>query len=171
MTRLLDLAALIINGFLSIAMVALLVMMLTIVCDVFMRYVFNTPITGAYDIVEISLIIVVFYSLGAIIISLQEILIDLIDHLVSPRTVVFLQRFSALLSTAILIFIFVSMMTPAIQSYQYGEMRLELNMPTWIMWAIALVGMANGVLASLVKLITPGVMRTIRDDPPEGTLQ
>ena len=155
MARLLGVAEFIIRMFLSIAMAALVVMMMTIVSDVFMRFAFNAPITGSYDVVEFSLIVAVFYSLGAVITGLHEILIDLIDHLVRPRTVLLLQRVSALLSAAILVFIFLSMLTPAMQSYQYGEMRLELNMPTWIMWVVALVGMAGGVLASIVKLLKP----------------
>lgn len=155
MSGLLGVAESIIELFLSIAMAALVVMMFAIVADVFMRFAFNAPITGSYDVVEFSLIIAVFYSLGAVILGLHEILIDLIDHLVAPKTVLILQRISALLSAGILIFIFLSMLTPALQSYQYGEMRLELQMPTWIMWAVALVGMAGGVLASVLKLFKP----------------
>lgn len=155
MTKLIGFANLIIRIFLALAMAALVVMMMTIVLDVFMRFVFNSPITGSYDVVEISLVVAVFYSLGAVIAGLHEILIDLIDYMVPATFVVFLQRLAAFLAFLVLLFIFVSMLTPAIQSYNYGEMRLELNIPAWTIWAIALVGMAGGVLASLVKLIKP----------------
>lgn len=132
-------------------------MMMATVVDVFMRYVFNAPVTGTYDVVEICLVITVFYSLGAVISGVNEILIDLIDQLVSTPVLTFLKRASALLSCAVLIFIFVSMVTPAIQSHQYGEMRLELNMPSWIVWVIALIGMSGGVMASIVNLLHPPI--------------
>ena len=167
MIRLLSLSAQIIRVFLGISMAALMVMMLAIVADVFMRFAFNAPITGVYDIVEISLVIAVFYSLGAVISGLHEILIDLIDHMVSAKIVLFLQRLSAVLSALVLIFIFTSMITPAMQSYQYNELRLELNMPTWIMWAIALIGMAGGVMASIVKVFKP-LNSTVATTPKEA---
>jgi TRAP-type C4-dicarboxylate transport system permease small subunit len=145
----------VVRGFLYIAMAALFAMMMIIVCDVFMRFSFNTPITGAYDVVEICLVVTIFYSLGTVILGAHEILIDLIDQLVSRNAVRLLRRGVALLSAAVLIFIFVSMLIPAIQSYQYNEMRLELDMPVWIVWVIALIGMCGGVLASLINLVRP----------------
>lgn len=154
MSRLLGAAHRILYGFLLIAMAALLVMMMTIVADVFMRFAFNSPITGSYDVVEICLVVAVFYSLGSVIAGAHEISIDIIDQLVSPSIVLVLRRMTALLSAAVLVFIFVSMLTPALQSYQYGEIRLELDMPVWIVWVIALVGMCGGVLASLIALFS-----------------
>ena len=152
MLRLHTFAKRIIGGLLTISMAGLVVMMMTIVCDVFMRFIFNAPITGAYDVVEICLVIAVLYSLGTVILGADEILIDIIDQIAPPGIINLLRRIAALLSAGVLIFIFVSMVTPAIQSHQYGEMRLELNLPVWIFWAIALVGMAGGVLASLLCL-------------------
>ena len=50
---------------LRLAMLALAVMMMIIVADVTMRYVFGSPIHGAYDIVEVSLLVFVFHGLSA----------------------------------------------------------------------------------------------------------
>ena len=152
----------ILRGFLIIAMAALLVMMMAIVSDVFMRFAFNDPLTGAYDVVEICLVVAVFYSLGSVIVGAHEIVIDIIDHMAPPVVVGMLRRAAALLSAAILVFIFVSMLVPAQQSYQYGEIRLELDMPVWIVWVIALVGMSGGVLASILCLFCDAG----RDDIP-----
>ena len=155
----------IIRAFLGLAMGALGVMMMTIVFDVFMRFAFNSPVTGSYDIVEICLAIAVFYSLGAVIIGAHEIVIDLIDQVAPPPFVTVLQRVAAFASAVVLIFMLVSMITPAMQSYQYGEIRLELNLPVWIVWTIALVGMSGGVLASIVNVLQP-VKPSIRQDTP-----
>lgn len=141
-----------VRAFLAIAMMALGVMMLAIVSDVFMRYVFNSPITGVYDLVEICLVIAVFYSTGVVIQNMQEIVIDIIDQFVTSNKVRFLRRAASLLSAAVLVFIFISMLTPAMQAYQYGDIRLELKMPAWIVWVIALVGMSGGVLAAIANV-------------------
>jgi TRAP-type C4-dicarboxylate transport system permease small subunit len=85
----------ILRGFLLTAMASLFVMMMAIVCDVFMRFLFNAPITGTYDVVEICLVITVFYSLGSVIIGAHEIAIDIVDQIVSPKVVVLLRRAAA----------------------------------------------------------------------------
>ncbi|WP_346908289.1 hypothetical protein [uncultured Roseibium sp.] len=47
---------------------------------------------------------------------------------------------------------FLSMVDPARQAYLYGDMKLELNLPVWIVWVIALGGMAGGVVVSILNL-------------------
>jgi len=155
MPRLLAFAHIVIRAFLAVAMAALFLMMMTIVVDVFMRYAFNAPVVGAFDVVEICLVVAIFYSMGAAISGFHEIVIDIVDQFASPNAVAFLTRSAALLSAAVLLFIFVSMLPPAMQSYQYGEIRLELGIPVWTVWAIALVGMCGGLLASVLNILMP----------------
>ncbi len=40
----------------------IMVMMLLVVCDVFLRYVFSAPIKGSYEIVSLLMTLVVFFS-------------------------------------------------------------------------------------------------------------
>ena len=167
MSMFLSIARFAIRAYLGIAMAALAVMMMAIVFDVFMRYTFNSPVAGTFDVVEICLVITVFYSMGAAISGFHEIVIDLVDQIAPPRLVRLLYRFAGLLSLAVLLFVFVSMLTPARQSYQWGEMRLELDMPVWIVWVIALVGMCGGLLGSLVNVLQP--QGTGKADPPTTT--
>jgi TRAP-type C4-dicarboxylate transport system permease small subunit len=155
MPKLVVLANLVIRAFLAVAMAALFLMMMTIVVDVFMRYAFNAPVVGAFDVVEICLVVAVFYSMGAAIFGFHEIVIDIVDQIASPKAVALLTRLAGLLSAAVLLFIFVSMLTPAMQSYQYGEIRLELKIPVWTIWAIALLGMCGGLLASVLNILRP----------------
>ncbi len=157
MTRLFAFVDWVNRTFLGIAMLALFTMMMSIVVDVFMRYVFNAAVVGAYDMVEICLVVAIFFSIGALISGSHEILIDLIDQFVSVKSVIFLKRLTGLVSAVVFIFIFISMLTPAIQSYQYGEMRLELKMPVWIAWVFALVGMSGGVLAAIKNVLKPRI--------------
>lgn len=155
MSTLIATARFVIRAYLGVAMAAMAVMMMTIVVDVFMRYAFNSPVVGAFDVVEICLIVAVFYSMGAAISGSHEIVIDLVDQAVPPSVVRLLRRIAGLLSVAILLFIFISMLPPAVQSYQYGEVRLEMNVPVWIVWVIALIGMCGGLLASVLNVLKP----------------
>jgi TRAP-type C4-dicarboxylate transport system permease small subunit len=138
---------------LKAAMLALVVMMLVVVADVFMRYAFNAPIRGSYDIVEICLVIFVFFGIPSVIAERQEIVIDLIDGLAPKGLVRLFSAIAAVLAAAVLIFIFWSMLRPATDAYRYGDVRLELNLPVWIIWAIALTGFAGAILAALSAVL------------------
>ena len=71
---------------LAFAMLALLVMGSVTVSDVFLKYVFNRPIVGSVrSLVESLLPVVIFHGLPATFLRRQNIVIDLIDHIVSPR--------------------------------------------------------------------------------------
>ena len=52
-----------------------------------------------------------------------------------------------------------AMITPAMQSYNYGEVKMELQMPIWYLWAAALLGMAGAILCALGALIAPADRR------------
>ncbi|MCY1666537.1 TRAP transporter small permease [Rhizobium sp. SL86] len=131
---------------------ALIVMMLVTVADVFMRYVFNSPVRGSYELVEICLLISVFFALPQVIANSQEIVIDLIDGLMSPGAVNALKSIAAFATAAVLLFLLWSMLQPATEAYSYGDVKLELDFPVWILWSLALFGLANSVIASLFVL-------------------
>lgn len=137
---------------LLIPVLTLVAMMLTTVADVFMRYVFNAPVRGSYDIVEICLLISIYFALPAVLLEGRPILIDLIDGFAAPGLVRVLKSVAAFGTVAALCFVFWSMLKPAMDAYDYGDVKLELNLPVWIIWIIALFGVLNSILASLMVL-------------------
>jgi TRAP-type transport system small permease protein len=149
---------------LKAAMLALVAMMLVVVADVFMRYAFNAPIRGSYDIVEICLVIFVFYGVPSVIAERQDILIDLIDGFVPRKFVRLMSSLAAVLAAAVLVFIFWSMLRPASDAFRYGDTKLELNLPVWIIWAIALTGFAGAILAALCVALGADAPVPVRRD-------
>lgn len=140
---------------LGISMLSLMVMMLDVVADVFMRFVFNSPIQGSFDIVGICLVIMVFFGMGRVISGGHEIVIDFIDEFVPSKVARILVSIAGFLTAGLLVFIIYSMISPAIEAYNYGDIKLELNFPVWIIWAFALIGIAGAVLASLKSILKP----------------
>jgi len=61
-----------------VATVMLGLMMLLTVVDVFMRYVFNAPITGATEVSELMMVIVVFPALAWIAVERSHIRVDML---------------------------------------------------------------------------------------------
>jgi TRAP-type transport system small permease protein len=146
-----------------IAMAALGLMMLVVVADVTMRYLFNSPIRGSYDLVEMLLPVMVFFGMPSVIASRQEIVIDLIDGMVSSRFRRWLILISSVLAFLMIAFVIISMLDPARQAYEYGDVKLELAFPIWILWVVVLFGMVASLLAT-IKV----VLAAFAADPNDG---
>ena len=59
------------------------------------------------------------------------------------------------LTIATLVMFAYAMLTPALQSYNYGEVKMELQVPIWYMWALALAGIAGAILCAIGALVLP----------------
>jgi len=138
-----------------LAMIALVVMMLTTCVDVTLRFLFNRPIRGAYDIVEACLVVFVFHGMSASFFARKNIVIDVIDSLVSPRLERVLVRLSDIVSLALLVLVTAAMIAPALQAHDYGDRKLELGLQLWVLWVFAIVGLIGTVLCALGPLFRP----------------
>jgi TRAP-type C4-dicarboxylate transport system permease small subunit len=149
---------------LRLASVALVVMMLVTVLDVFLRYAFNSPIRGSYDMVEAMLAVFVFHGMSTAFLQRRNIVIDVIDSFAHRYVVAALIRVSDVLTVLTLALFAYAMITPALQAYNYGDLKMELQVPVWWLWAAALVGMAGAILCAVGALIAPA--NPHREDEP-----
>ena len=147
--------ALLERGQSRLAMVALTVMMLTTVAEVFFRYVFGRPIPGAYDMVEVCLPIFVFNGVASVFWRRQNIVIDLIDNLVSPAAARLLVRFGEGMMIVALMLVLWAMVSPALQAFDYGDRKLELGLPVYIVWIFAFCGVAGSIVCAAAALARP----------------
>jgi len=140
---------------LRLASAALIVMMVVTLLDVFLRYVFNSPIRSSYDLVETMMAIFVFHGMSTALLTRRNIVIDLIDTFAHRYVIAVLIRISDLLTVATLGLYGYAMITPALQAFNYGDLKMELGLPVWYLWAAALIGMAGGILCALGALFAP----------------
>jgi TRAP-type transport system small permease protein len=138
-----------------LAAAALVVMMLMTVADVTLRYSLNRPIPGTYDLVECMLVVFVFSGMAATFLRRRNIAIDIIDHFVGARGVVFLVRLTDLVSILTLGILVWAMSGPALQAYEYGDRKLELALPLYVLWIVALLGMVGSIICAVGALLTP----------------
>ena len=138
---------------LGLAMLMLTVMMLSTVADVVLRFAFNHPIHGAYDIVESCLAVFVFNGMAAVFFRQQHIVIDIIDHLVGHAWGRRLAVAGELIGAATLLLMLAAMISPAMQAYDYGDRKLELGLPTYTIWAGAIAGAAGAFACALGGLL------------------
>ncbi len=159
--RLIDAAGWLQRVQLWIAGGALGIMMVLTVCDVFLRYVFNSPIRGSYDSVESLLLVFVFNSMAAAFFSRRHIVIDLFDAAMGERATVALIRMADVLSVLCIGVMIWAMWVPASQAYDYGDVKLELQLPIYMLWIVALLGLLGSLFCAIVVLLArPAFSRT-----------
>jgi TRAP-type C4-dicarboxylate transport system permease small subunit len=117
-----------------------------------MRYLFNNPVRGTYDFTEVMLVVFVFHGMAACFLARANIVIDLVDALAGARRGI-LERFGDLVSFAMLLILAYAAWRPATQAFGYGETKLQLGLPIWVLWVVALVGMAGTIVCAFFMLI------------------
>ena len=137
--RLVDLAGWVQRSQLWIAAAALVILMMVTVVDVFMRYLFNRPIRASLDTVEVMLLVFVFNGMAAAFFGRRHIVIDLLDGVLGARITGVLIRIADVLSVLCLGLLVWAMRLPATQAYQYGDAKMELPIPIYVLWIVALV--------------------------------
>jgi TRAP-type C4-dicarboxylate transport system permease small subunit len=137
-----------------LAATALLVMMMGTVTDVLFRYTFNKPLRISYDLVESMLVIYVFHGMAAAFLKRRNIVIDVIDAMVDARVVRGLTIMADILSVLCLAIFAYAMTGPALQAFNYGDRKIELGLPLYVLWIFALIGIAGMILCALAALIS-----------------
>jgi TRAP-type C4-dicarboxylate transport system permease small subunit len=140
-----------------IAVAALIILMMVTVVDVFMRYVFTRPIRASLDTVEVMLMVFVFNGMAAAFFGRRHVVIDLLDGVFGAHITGVLIRISDVLSALCLALLGWAMLLPASQAYQYGDAKMELPVPIYVLWIIALVSFAGTLFCALVALAKPPV--------------
>jgi TRAP-type transport system small permease protein len=147
-----------------LAAVALVTMMTGTVLDVFFRYVFNRPLRISYDLVESMLVIYVFHGISSVFLARRNIVIDVIDSMVRPAVLRILAAIADVVSVLCLLLFLWGMIQPATQAFQYGDRKLELGLPLYVLWGFALAGLL-GTLICAVFALTHVSLRQLRSRP------
>jgi TRAP-type transport system small permease protein len=135
-----------------VAAASLVILMMVTVVDVFMRYVFNRPIRASLDAVEVTMLVFVFNGMAAAFFGRRHIVIDLLDGVFGPRVTAALIRIADVLSVFCLGLLIWAMRLPAMQAYQYGDVKMELPVPIYALWIVALASLVGTIFCALVTL-------------------
>ncbi len=130
----------------------LVAMMLITVADVSLRALFNQPITGAYDLVQLFLVGTVFLSIPDVFLNDENIVIDFVDHLFGRGAVATLKivaNFAGLVFLAVLSW---RMIQPALDSMRFGETSPDLSIPMVVHWILMIAGIVLALPAAAFML-------------------
>ena len=125
-------------------------MMLLTVADVLLRALFNRPIHGTYELIELGLACAVFLALPAVFLRDENLVVDAIDYMVKPRVVRLLDFASACLSFALLAVMLWQMVPLAQDMYAFGDVTADLSIPKIYYWVPVLAGVLGSAIATVV---------------------
>lgn len=125
-------------------------MMLLTVADVALRALFNRPINGTFELIELGLVCTVFVALPAVFLRDEHLVVDVIDHLAPARVVRWLDLFGAAASLAVLSIMVWRMIPLARDMQEFGDVTADLSIPKIVYWMPVLVGTAASAAATLV---------------------
>jgi TRAP-type C4-dicarboxylate transport system permease small subunit len=127
-------------------------MMLLTVADVVLRGLFAIPIRGMLELIELGLACTIFLALPAVFLRREHLVVDVVDHLVKPRLVRWLERLGAAISLGVLAVMAWQMWPLAQTMVEFGDVTSDLSIPRLYYWIPVLVGVGVSALVTLVQL-------------------
>jgi TRAP-type C4-dicarboxylate transport system permease small subunit len=129
---------------------ALIAMMLATTADVVLRAAVNQPIRGVVDMVEITMLLVVFLGLPDAFLRGEQVTVDVIDHLASRRVVATLRVAGAVLSALFLALLATNIVQPLLDAWRFGDRKADLPVPLYPLVALVLVCLVTSLVAMVL---------------------
>jgi len=135
-----------------VAAVFLAAMMLLTVADVVLRALFNFPLRGTYELIELLLTGTFFIALPAVFLRDDHIVVEMIDSL-APRRVPLLKRIGEGLAVLLLAVMAWQGWLAAADTIAFNDVTADLGLPRALHWILLLAGVIGAGLAALAMTV------------------
>jgi TRAP-type C4-dicarboxylate transport system permease small subunit len=138
-----------------IAAASLFVMVVLTTIDVAGRYVFNSPVIGTQDLVELGLVICVFGALGHVTLSRGHIRADMLNGVITKRSNAILSALSFIISAPIAILLTWQTASKAIENLKnMNIVTSTISVPVGPFFAFAAFGLLMLTIEMIFDIIT-----------------
>jgi len=141
--------------------ITLVLMMLLMVADIFLRYAFNSPIMGSFEIVEFMMVVVVFFGFAATQMEDGHVRVTMLVNRFPPRLRHAVDSITLLVGAAMLGMITYAALLQAAKSRAEGAISAVLFLPVYpFIYLLALgsllytLTLLAGFLAALGKAVS-----------------
>ena len=132
---------------------ALVLMTLWTVTDVITRYALAKPLKGSIDLVEATLVLVVFLALPECFRQDEQVTVDVVDHFVSENAVAVLKLIASFATTLFLVLLCYTGIQPFLDALKFGDSKPDLPIPIyWLLGSIE-IAMALSIIVLTGKFI------------------
>jgi TRAP-type C4-dicarboxylate transport system permease small subunit len=131
-------------------------MMLLTFADVLGRYLFNRPIRGAFEVTELTLLVLIFAGLPLVSRADEHVTMDFIDRLLPPAALGALIRLVHAACAAIMFFLTWQVWIKAGRISGYGDTTdvLRISVGPFVYFMDAMIALTG--LVHLYKMFVPG---------------
>lgn len=144
-------------------------LMLLTAADVVGRYIFNSPIRGAFEITELLLLALIFAGLPLASRADEHVTLDFIDMLLGSRGRLLLRRLSHLVCGLLILGLAWRVWIKAGKIAGYGDTTEVLRLPVGpFVYFMAMMVLTTAIV-HLVKVLFPGAPRGEPFDPNKAT--
>jgi len=123
-------------------------MMLFTTIAVVLRQVFDTPVLGVVDLMELALVGMVFLAIPGVFLRDENVTVDVIDQFVSRRTRLILRLNGLAVTLTFLILMMIQMIPLAMDKWEFSEVTMTLGIDRFIHWIPIIFGFAMSVAAT-----------------------
>lgn len=150
---------------------ALAVMVLWTMVDIGARIIFNKPLHGTLDLVEVTLVLVAFLALPECFRRDEQIKVDLFDTMVRPRTLAAMRLAGEIATLAFLALLAVTLIQPLTDAYRFGDQKPDLPVPIYLLLLAIELALVISVFVVLGRAIGqvrafPGTAEPAVSPPP-----
>jgi TRAP-type C4-dicarboxylate transport system permease small subunit len=139
--------------------------MLLTVADVVLRTISEEwRIYGIVEIVELTFACSVFLALPALFLFRKNILVNIIDGLISLAVFHWLVILAALLTLVYLAFLGSQIWVTANEALRFNDQTMYIEIPVFVYWLPILLGVAGAFCAELYVLVT-AADRNLENEP------
>ena len=138
------------------ASVLLFGMMLLTFADVVARYLLNLPIRGAFEVTELTLLVLIFAGLPLVSRADEHVTMDFIDRVLPPAGQRALVRIVHAICAAIMFFLTWQVWIKAGKIYGYGDTTdvLRISVGPFVYFMDAMIALTG--LVHVYKIFVPG---------------
>ena len=120
---------------------------------VLLRYVFNVPFPGSFDVSRLLLGVAIFWGIAAAAWRKEHIRVDLFWQFVSPRAQRWIDLFSDIVFTAFIGVFGWMLFWQVARVRASGQTTFELSLPIWVFHGLAWLGIAFCFLVLVARLL------------------
>jgi TRAP-type C4-dicarboxylate transport system permease small subunit len=136
----------------ALAALCLAGMLVLTVSDVMLRSLFNLPLRGVYELIELLLAGTFFLALPAVFLRDDNIVVNTIDDL-APRAVPLLKRSALLLAVCVFVAMTWQGWIAARDSIEFNDVTADLGLPRFWHWIFVLSGLIGATLAAFYMMV------------------
>lgn len=132
-------------------------------CDIIMRYFFNNPTRNVYELVQLSMVFVVSFTVGMAEINESHISMDLLTSKMKSKSLYVTNNVTDIMNLVIYAAVIVCSVIYSRRSYASGANIAGLIWPIWLLNVAIIAGLSIYWILTLTKLIQCARDKSIGD--------